>query len=444
MPSSNPVLTERSLYDHLAATVFAKADGRAGDRVGVEVEFFPLLSAFLHTADAQPEREESDRFIGLYPWLRSLARRHGWSEASTESTAALAFDVPGEGRVTLEPGGQIEYSSPPLGSAAEALDDVEQFERVLTEEGESVGLILASEGFNRWLGTAEPKLVVEKPRYRIMDRHFERIGPFGRQMMRRTCATQINLDFGSSEKAERRWRAANMIAPALNALFANSPGTLDGVHYPSYRYEIWRRTDPCRAGSVIGMDGDPAEAYLRFAFDAPVMFVRGGDGRFLAPARPMTFRQWMNGEGEWSHGLPDMEDWAIHLTTLFPHVRPRGFMEIRSIDALPAPQRRAAVILTTELLYNDRLLDAMFSVADQSNRNGTVLTDGWEGRFAHGRRLLEIAIEETRSDELRNYRSRFTARRLTPAAFATERGSEAFSVPEVSETGESDDESLGA
>lgn len=433
MPSSVPVLAEYHLYRYLDLQIFSCAGRPQEDRVGIEVEFFPLLRERLGTQQAQPGREGDPFFSGLYPWLLSVAERHGWHRESDPASCDLAFLLPGSGRLTLEPGGQIEYSSPPFASADEALDDVEAFESFLRREGETVGLIFLSEGFNGMLGDADPSLVVPKPRYLAMDSHFQEIGPFGRQMMRRTCATQINLDFGDMETAPLRWRAANIIAPPLNALFANSPHVLDGTAYTGYRYEIWRRADPCRAGCSVGIDDpDPVSAYLRFALDASVMLEVGPDGECRRPERHLTFRSWLRGEkvGEEADGTrryPDMKDWELHLTTLFPHVRPRGFLELRSIDALPAGARRAAVVLAASLLYNAGLCAAVIRLFRtwkkeiRKERNGSphgfpnIPADDREERFAFGKKLLEMAIEETGHPALHEYYRDFTRHGRTPA-----------------------------
>ena len=305
--------------------------------------------------------------------------------------------------MTLEPGGQIEYSTSPHDTATGALEDAGCFERLLIEEGEKVGLIFPIEGFNRHLGSEVPRLVVRKPRYIVMDRHFDRIGPYGRMMMRQTCATQINLDFGPPDVAVERWRLANLAAPALNALFANSPRDHGGERYRSFRYEIWRNTDPCRTDlpyDRVASD-DPVALYLRFALDATVLVIADPTDGFRAPSRPMTFREWMS-DGEPT--FPDMEDWRTHLTTLFPDVRPRGFIEIRSIDALAGAERRVAVELVSGLIYNERCRKRGLALFEDPSllRKGSPHAPR-EDRFGVGRRLMEIGLEEMGSEALRGY-----------------------------------------
>ena len=411
MPSTKPILTEQFLRDDLESRVFAPASGSSEDRVGVEVEFFPLVRSRIGSGLAQPGREGNQDFPGLFPWLNALAAECGWSCSPAES-AALAFQLKNGGAITLEPGGQVEYSSPPFHTPEEALADVAQVESLLCREGEKVGLTFATCGFNRWLGDAAPQLVVQKPRYLVMDRHFEKIGPYGRMMMRQTCATQINLDFGSAEMLERRWRVANLASPALNALFANAPHSYRGTDFKSFRYEIWRYTDPCRTGSLDGLlDTDPVSAWLNFALEASVMLIPA-DGDFREATTPISFRQWMNGDGHPDDGFPDMDDWQLHLTTLFPDVRPRGFLELRLIDALPPQARDAAVVLSTMLLYNRHLLEESLRVLEAAPQ---IAEKSEHERFLAGKLLLEYAAEETDHAVLREYYRDFARRGATPA-----------------------------
>ena len=413
MPSRKPILSEQFLRDDLEEQVFCTVAEPRPDRVGVEVELFPLIRSQLGTASAQPEREKAGSFLGLYPWLLLLAERYGWTSQSVESSAALAFKLQTGGTVTLEPGGQIEYSSPPFEHPEQALEDAAIVEKLLCSEGERVGLWFETGGFNRWLGGNPPQLVVQKPRYLVMDQHFQKTGPYGRMMMRQTCATQINLDFGSVEKMERRWRLANLASPALNALFANAPHEYNGTHFKSFRYEIWRHTDPCRTGALPGLlEADPVTAWLQLALDASVMLVPSEQEGFRAPCKPVSFRGWMNGEADSSDGFPDLDDWHLHLTTLFPDVRPRGFLELRLIDGLPAQHRTAAVVLATSLLYNDgllgeglRLLSSQAKISERSEKE----------RFLVGKALLECAAEETGHAALREYYHEFALQGITPA-----------------------------
>lgn len=416
MPTETSTLTEEKLYGMIARELFAGATSTR-DRVGLELELQPVRRApdglrALRLRDRGAER-------GLLPWLRELGSRCAW-EVEVDPYDNLSARLPDGGCLTLEPAGQIEYSGTPFGSASEAIDDLERFVDVISREGAGEGISLAARGYNAYC-KGRPRLEIAKPRYIAMDQHFSAIGRFGRKMMRATCALQVNLDFGGTEEAAERWRLANMIAPSLNAMFANAPAVCDRRRYRSFRYEIWRRLDPSRTGRLYDRpDLDPVADYLRFALDASVMMVDAGGGAFHLPERPMTFRDWLGGAGEQGH--PDWSDWRIHLSTLFPDVRARGYMEIRPIDALPREYRFVAVRFIDRLLRDPALRRAALERIEARERRrepGEHEHDGfWRSDYETGRELFLLFLEACSAAErppFRAYLDEFLDRGLTPA-----------------------------
>ncbi|MBX6769008.1 MAG: hypothetical protein IRY90_17975, partial [Actinomadura rubrobrunea] len=166
-----------------------------------------------------------------------------------------------------------------------------------------------------------------------------------------SASVQVCLDIGAdAADADRRWRLAHALGPVLVAAFANSPvraGRRTGLR--STRQAVWAALDPCRTGPVLrpGADGDPAEAWARYALDARVMVMRTDDGGWVADPG-MTFREWLDG------GRPTLDDLVYHLSTLFPPVRPRGWLELRMIDALPGAYWAVPVAVATALLDDAR------------------------------------------------------------------------------------------
>ncbi len=420
MPSVNCSLTYDDLLASVESELFAAPHPADAGRIGIELELF--------AADATrrvPRMLPLDgtgsctSVIGL---LKAATREAGW-----EFRGDLSNDVvrmPSGGRITLEPAGQIEYSGPPLGSAAAALADLEAAVAVLESVAAAHGVRLVANGFDRWTPIPEHVLAVPKARYRAMDQHFARIGPFGRLMMRATAALQINLDFGTGTTRQERWRLANMIAPALNAVFANAPFRYRGRHYHSFRYEIWRQVDPSRTGRLYDRpDLDPVADYLRFALDAEVMFI-GEDHLPIQPPAALTFRRWM-AEGH-CNVWPTLDDWRRHLTTLFPDVRARGFMEIRAIDALPAPWRGVAVAVVEALLYDARLRRRVLEVLERRDRRANPADHEhggfWTADFAAGRELVSMAIDSVSDPQLAatcaRFHDRLASRGVTPGEFA--------------------------
>lgn len=283
-------------------------------RVGVEVEAIPVDAATRRPVP--PEDRSGGR--ALVPLLRVHARERGWQEGRNYA-GAPAFTTGRGGTLSFEPGGQLEYASPPERSLG-ALDDdlagvLEPLARALAGEG----VMLLARGVDPRTPLDEARLHLAGERYTRMAAHYARRGPWGRRMMRQTAALHINVD--APGPPFEAWRAASAAAPALLAAFANS-AVVEGhpSGHRSARAAQWRSLDPGRTG-LVATSADPVSDYLDFALGADA-FLLGGEG---IPARP--FREWM------AHATPG--DWERHLSTLFPEVRPRRYLEFRSVDALP-------------------------------------------------------------------------------------------------------------
>ncbi|WP_067454925.1 ergothioneine biosynthesis glutamate--cysteine ligase EgtA [Actinomadura macra] len=252
----------------------------------------------------------------------------------------------GGSKVTYEPGGQLELSSAPfrgLKRLHRALQgDITHIEDAL----EPAGLALAGHGVDP---VRRPHFQAEHPRYQCMRDYYVSGGfaDVGLAMMCSTASVQVCLDIGNDDAdALRRWRLAHALGPVLVAAFANSPlhsGRRTGLR--SSRQGIWTELDPCRTLPVLrlGTDTDPAEAWMRYALDAQVMLVHTAEGKWVSHPG-MSFREWLD------KGEPDEEDLEYHLSTLFPPVRPRGWLELRMIDALPGPYWPVPVAVATALL----------------------------------------------------------------------------------------------
>jgi glutamate--cysteine ligase len=256
--------------------------------------------------------------------------------------------LPSGGRLTFEPGGQLEISSAPASSvgvicADAASADIELVQAKLDQAGiRMVGIGL--DPYRR-----NPR-VLEMPRYRAMEAYFDSAWPNGRRMMRDTAAIQVNLDAGLEDQAGR-WRLVHALGPVLLACFSHSAlsnGRPTG--WRSTRMAIWQSLDASRTSPAAHVD-DPVNDWSAYAMAANVMFISKAND--LVPVlSPMTFAQWMDRGHEL--GYPTIEDLSLHLTTLFPPIRPRGWLELRMIDALPEPWWRVPVAICMALAY-DRL-----------------------------------------------------------------------------------------
>jgi glutamate--cysteine ligase len=198
------------------------------------------------------------------------------------------------------------------------------------------------------------------PRYTAMQTFFARAGVAGEAMMSGTAALQVSLDAGAdAADVARRWALTNSLAPVLSAAFANSPlrdGRPTGL--ASSRAAVWSGIDPSR--TTVPTGADPAEAWARYALAARVMLVRTPDGPWIADPG-CTFAEWVRGET--ALPPPTADDLAYHLTTLFPPVRPRGWYEVRYLDALPDGLWEVATAVLTALVEDRAVGDAATEAA---------------------------------------------------------------------------------
>ena len=300
-----------------------------------------------------PQRRAPDGTLELLP----LATLVEWLESGTPGSEFIlvpgdrpAFDVGSGGTLTFEPGGQVEYSGPPRPTAREAGADLHGVLGPLRRALGAAGIELDDAGITGPGVVGSIDLQQPNLRYEAMDSWLSRIGPWGQWMMRRTASMQVNVDLGSPERIPDRWRAANLLVPVLGGAFANSPLLLpDGTRAASGRLWIWPRIDPSRTGFVLPPPGgDPVDAYLEFALGAAVMLRGAGPG--LQPGDGRSFSEWI---AEPRGREPEIEDWITHLTTLFPHVRPRTWVELRFIDTPREEWWDVPLVILTAVLYDD-------------------------------------------------------------------------------------------
>ena len=250
--------------------------------------------------------------------------------AQLRELLAAAGPLPRGSRLTFEPGGQVELSSLPYRGASACW-------RALHEDAEHLRRTLGGAGVELMPTALEPVRSPHRqlahPRYDAMEQHFSRCGgasaDLGPVMMTGTAATQVNLDIGHDEAdARRRWRLLHAVGPTMTAAFANSPVGADGpTGWRSGRQRVWQGLDAVRTASPAGED--PVAAWTDYALEAPVM-LRHREGGDWSAAPGWTLADWLT-ESE----APTEADLELHLSTLFPPVRPRGWYEVRYLDALP-------------------------------------------------------------------------------------------------------------
>ncbi len=357
MPTRDP----RLALDHtrLAAETTRATEGRpaASFGFGLEIELLPV-------AATSPLRRP--RLHGPAGLLTQLSTPSAISmlDAGTGAGAETGWWCHGRhgARLSFEPGGQVEVASAYHATPQAAMGAAAKVAADLAMVCDAQHLRLAAAGIDVWSpGTAPQQL--RQARYPAMDAYLGTRGPAGRTMMRDTCALQLNLDLGTGSEARARWETSNLLAPVATASFACSPST-DG-HTRSRRSLAWQRLDPTRTGFAAGFlaaSGSPAQQLASAALDADVLLV--DTGRRITPGRPgWRFGDWLK-KGHPELGWPTVEDLRGHLTTLFHEVRPRGHLEIRSIDAVPARWRPAAAALYVGAVYEARARDRIREVLE--------------------------------------------------------------------------------
>jgi glutamate--cysteine ligase len=322
-------------------------------RIGTEHEKFVFQLETLRRAPYEGPR-------GIGALLRGLTR-FGWTPV-IEDGNVIALTA-GECNITLEPGGQFELSGAPLDTLHQTCDEVHTHLAQVKEVAGELGLGMIGLGFDpKWRRQDVPWM--PKGRYAIMRRYMPTKGTLGLDMMLRTATVQVNLDFSSEADMVKKFRVGLSLQPIAVALFANSPfyeGKPSG--YLSYRSHVWEDTDPDRCGILpfVFEDGMGFERYVDYALDVPMYFVYR-DGRYI-DAAGQSFRDFMVGRLPALPGeTPTMSDWMNHLTTIFPEVRLKRYLEMRGADGGPWNRLCALPALWTGLLYDGSSLDAAWDL----------------------------------------------------------------------------------
>lgn len=282
-------------------------------------------------------------------WLVYDRRDRSVAVAAATTARVAAGQLPAGGRITVEPGGQLELSTLPFPGPGELVAAVEADTRVLIERFDAAALELVPLGLDP---IRPPLRTLYVERYAAMESYFARYSPPGIDMMTRTAALQLNIDVGP-DPAET-WRRAHVIIPLLAATFANSP-TTDGSSFApvSHRQRIWSATDPSRTRPV----GPEMSDWSRYVLDAFVMMRLDADGRAVATEHRRTLREHLA-----SGDTLSVDEVELHLTTMFPPVRPRGHLEFRMLDSVPAAGRAAAIAVVWTLLTDDLLSDELLAI----------------------------------------------------------------------------------
>ncbi len=298
------------------------------------------------------------------PGIRQLLegmQRFGWSPI-LEGPHIIGLSQNGAS-LSLEPGGQFELSGAPLKTVHDTCAEVNTHLEQIRQVSEEMGVGMLGFGFAPNWGLEDvPQM--PKGRYDIMRRYMPKVGGYGLEMMFRTCTVQVNLDFGSEADMVKKFRVGLALQPVASALFANSPfrdGKPNG--FLSYRSHIWTDVDNARAGMLpfVFEDGMGFERYVDYVLGVPMYFIYR-DGKYIDVAGK-CFRDFIEGRIPEAKGItPTMADWADHLTTIFPEVRLKRFLEMRGADGGIWRRICGLPALWTGLYYDQTALDAAWDL----------------------------------------------------------------------------------
>ncbi len=347
--------------------------------------------------------------------LEGLRDTYGWNPIH-EGEHIIGLEMRGA-NISLEPGGQLELSGAPLATIHQTCDEVNEHLREVQHVANQIGAGFIGLGAAP-IWTHEQMPMMPKGRYRLMTDYMDKVGTLGKQMMYRTCTVQVNLDFASEADMVKKFRVGLALQPIATALFANSPfleGKPNG--HKSWRSRIWRDLDPARTGMLpfVFEEGMGFQRYVDYALDVPMYFVYR-DGQYV-DARGQSFRDFLNGKLPALPGqIPTLSDWADHLTTIFPEVRIKKFMEMRGADGGPWRRICALPAFWVGLLYDDLALDAAWDLVrgwDAETREElrvAASVDGLQGQVGklHIHQLAETVLDISRGGLRRRARPGFS------------------------------------
>lgn len=379
-PDQSPAISKESCETYLADKVFQLRPENYGEKyplwpgsVGIELEMLPVIV---------PGHEEHEIDPGPVPLqgkqgslaciLREMAKDHHWDLVEEQGQDGLLpyllrVELDQRDNLTFEPGGQLEFSSKPYPCLSDAVRRLRFIQQELDKKVAINNWTLVQMGINPWHSPEQIGLQMAKSRYQAMDRFFTKISPYGRRMMRQTCTIQACVDFGPTETdMSKRFLASQLLSPFATGMFANSPFK-DGMlaDRPGFRSLVWRNLDTSRTGvpklEELAKHLDKkacVSSYLDFVLGSKVVFVEALN--YEVPDKDITFEHWV--EHGYKGIMPTEKDFETQLSLLFPEVRPRGFLELRSVDSQARSWQIVPAAFFTGLLYNQDNLERTLDI----------------------------------------------------------------------------------
>ena len=386
-----PIERRDELVDWLAQG----AKPKSAFRIGTEHEKFVFT-----LEDHRPVPYEGRR--GIRALLEGMQHLLGWQPITEGEHIIGLSDVTGGGAISLEPGGQFELSGAQVETVHQTSSELMAHLAQVHEVAAPLHIGFLGMGMTpNWTRAEIPKM--PKGRYRIMTAYMPKVGTLGLDMMYRTCTVQTNLDFSSEADMVKKLRVSIALQPVATALFANSPFTEGKPNgFLSFRAEIWRHTDPDRTGMLpwVFEDGMGFERWVDYALDVPMYFVKHGDE--YVDVAGQSFRDLIAGK---LPGMPGasatISDWANHLSTTFPEVRLKRYLEMRGADSGPLPSLLALPAFWAGILYDETSLDAAWDLvkgwtAEERQKLRDEVPKAGLAATVCGRTVFEIANDTLR------------------------------------------------
>ncbi len=399
-------MTPIETREELIAWFEAGCKPKSQFRIGTEHEKFAFTQARHH-----PVPYDGPRSIRAL--LEGMQHLLGWEPIIEHGNIIGLLDVTGGGAISLEPGGQFELSGAPLETVHQTCSELMAHLAQVKEVARPLGIGFLGLGMTpNWSRADMPAM--PKGRYRIMTGYMPKVGNLGLDMMYRTCTVQTNLDFSSESDMVKKLRVSLALQPVATAMFANSPFTEGKPNgFLSFRSEIWRDTDPDRSGMLPWAfePGMGFERYVDYALDVPMYFIKRGEEYIDVAGQ--SFHDLLRGR---LPGMPGeratISDWANHVSTIFPEVRLKRYLEMRGADSGPWQRLSALAAYWAGILYDDAALDAAWelvkawSAQERQKLRDEVPKLGFEAIIG-GRRVVEIAaITMTLAEEGLSRRAR--------------------------------------
>ena len=385
-------LTPIERRDELVAWIAQGVKPKSRFRIGTEHEKFAFT-----LEGHRPVPYDGRR--GIRTLLEGMQHLLGWQPIMEGPNVIGLFDVTGGGAISLEPGGQFELSGAQVETVHQSSSELMAHLAQVREVAQPLHIGFLGIGMTpSWTRADMPKM--PKGRYKIMTAYMPKVGTFGLDMMYRTCTVQTNLDFSSEADMVKKLRVSLALQPVATALFANSPFTEGKPNgFLSFRSEIWRDTDNARAGMLPWAfePGMGFERWVDYALDVPMYFVKHGDD--YVDASGQSFRDLLAGKLPAMPGArATISDWANHISTIFPEVRLKRYLEMRGADSGPLPNLLALPAFWAGILYDDVSLDAAWDLVkdwtaeERQQLRDDVPKQGLAAKI-HGRTVFALATD---------------------------------------------------